>query len=164
MLCLQHVFLKALMFAKNECPRLTAVASSAIKQIRCFFFLLLVSFLFGCYSCKGQKRKQFFFHTSPWLPLYGSSDGPELIEPSRARTFTRCFMSSTNVVALKGPGEGALRGHPDRKSPRSHSNFVTFHMHSICRRRKAFCLGPINTLATSVTTPQTPPPQIGIRP
>lgn len=73
-------------------------------------------------------------------------------------------MSSTNVVALKGPGEGALRGHPDRKSPRSHSNFVTFHMHSICRRRKAFCLGPINTLATSVTTPQTPPPQIGIRP
>lgn len=123
-----------------------------------------MSFLFGCYSCKGQKRKLFFFHTSPWLPLYGSSDGPELIEPSRARTFTRCFMSSTNVVALKGPGEGALRGHPDRKSPRSHSNFVTFHMHSICRRRKAFCLGPINTLATSVTTPQTPPPQIGIRP
>lgn len=164
MLCLQHVFLKALMFAKNECPRLTAVASSAIKQIRCFFFCYWCLFCLAVIPAKVKRENSFFFHTSPWLPLYGSSDGPELIEPSRARTFTRCFMSSTNVVALKGPGEGALRGHPDRKSPRSHSNFVTFHMHSICRRRKAFCLGPINTLATSVTTPQTPPPQIGIRP
>lgn len=131
----------------------------------------LVCFATGVFSSPAKSKilyfLQVFCHQTCFftrrLLLYSSSDGPELIEPSHALTFARCFMSSSNVVVLKGPSKGAMWGHPDHKSPHYHSNFVTFHMHSICRRRKSVCSGPINTVAPSVTwVGNIPTPKLGL--